>query len=106
MRTRAKIDQNQSAVVKALRQCGCSVESLASVGLGVPDLLVGYRGMNYLLEVKDGEKTESRRSLTVAQKEWHEKWRGKVVIVTCVDEALRAVGALGLAGPSTPRNEP
>jgi hypothetical protein len=31
------------------------------VGRGVPDLLVGWRGTNLLLEVKDGNKPQSAR---------------------------------------------
>ena len=52
MRRAAKIDANQTEIVKALRQVGASVQSLASTGKGCPDLLVGFRGVNWLLEVK------------------------------------------------------
>ncbi|HJP47915.1 hypothetical protein [Acinetobacter venetianus] len=46
MRRAAKIDANQTEIVKALRKFGASVQSLASTGKGCPDLLVGFRGMN------------------------------------------------------------
>ena len=42
MRQAAKVDDNQAAIVEALRSLGASVESLAAVGKGVPDLLVGF----------------------------------------------------------------
>lgn len=37
---RAKIDQNQPAIVDVLERGGCLVQSLARMGDGVPDLLV------------------------------------------------------------------
>ena len=54
MRRAAKIDANHGDIVEALRGIGCSVLSLAPLGKGAPDLLVGYWGRNTILEVKDG----------------------------------------------------
>ncbi|MDS7929253.1 hypothetical protein RMB13_07145 [Acinetobacter sp. V102_4] len=88
MRRAAKIDANQTEIVKALRQVGASVQSLASTGKGCPDLLVGFRGVNWLLEIKDGQKVKSARKLTPDQVEWHESWRGRVYIVESVDQAI------------------
>jgi Holliday junction resolvase len=89
MRKAAKIDANQIEVVIALRKAGASVQSLAATGKGVPDLLVGYRGINYLMEVKDGNKMLSKQKLTIDQEHWHSLWRGSVHIVKSVDEALK-----------------
>jgi Holliday junction resolvase len=89
MRKAAKIDDNQKAIVNVLRQLGASVQSLAATGKGCPDLLVGYHGINYLMEVKDGDKVPSARELTIDQKHWHSIWRGSVHIVKSVDEALK-----------------
>ncbi len=88
MRRAAKIDVNQTEIVKALRSVGASVQSLASTGKGCPDLLVGFRGVNWLLEIKDGQKVKSARKLTDDQLVWHESWRGKVYVVESVDQAL------------------
>ena len=88
MRRAAKVDANQTEIVKALRQVGASVQSLAATGKGCPDLLVGFRGKNLLLEVKDGGKVKSARKLTEDQVVWHQTWRGKVYIVESVDQAL------------------
>ena len=76
-------------VVNALRQIGASVQSLAATGKGCPDLLVGYHGINYLMEVKDGNKVFSKQKLTIDQAHWHSVWRGSVHIVKSVDEALK-----------------
>lgn len=83
-----KVDSNQTRVVKALRELGATVQHLHAVGKGCPDLLVGYKGSNYLLEVKDGEKAESQRKLTPDQVIWHYDWKGQVAIVTSPKEAI------------------
>lgn len=77
MRCIAKIDANQREIVDALRAVGCSVQLLAQVGNGCPDLLVGWRNRNFLLEVKDGAKKPSARKLTPDQVAWCEAWRGE-----------------------------
>ena len=92
MRRAAKIDDNQREIVSALRRVGCSVQSLAGVGRGVPDLVVGFRNRNFLLEIKDGSKPQCKRKLTPDEQNFHSMWKGQVVIVENVDEALRAVG--------------
>jgi Holliday junction resolvase len=92
MRRAAKVDANQTEIVKALRQVGASVQSLAATGKGVPDLLVGFRGKNLLLEVKDGGKVKSERKLTPDQVEWHQGWRGHVAVVESVEQAIKVLG--------------
>lgn len=83
-----KADANQRAIMKSLRAAGASVVSLGRVGEGVPDLLVGYRGVNYLLEVKEGSS-----GLNTVQAAWRAGWRGHAAIVRCPDDALREIGA-------------
>jgi hypothetical protein len=94
MRRAAKVDRNQGEICAALRNVGATVQSLAAVGGGVPDLLVGFRRQTFLLEVKDGKKPPSARELTPDQVDWHCAWGGGVcVVVNSVDEALAAIGA-------------
>ncbi|MDX5416058.1 MAG: hypothetical protein LPK88_07030 [Alphaproteobacteria bacterium] len=69
------------------------MQQLHAVGEGCPDLLVGFRGANYLIEVKDGAKPPSARRLNDRQKEWHEAWRGGVFVVASTEEALAVIGA-------------
>lgn len=92
VRRAAKVDDNQAVIVGALRALGASVQPLHAVGEGVPDLLVGYRGRNILLEVKDGGKAPSRQKLTPAQVSWHGAWRGQVAVVSSIAEAVEAAG--------------
>lgn len=94
MRRAAKIDRNQPEIVSALRKVGATVVTLAAVGKGVPDLLVGFRQSTYLLEVKDGQKPPSDRQLTPDQIDWHVAWTGgPCAVVSCVGEALSFIGA-------------
>ena len=87
MRRAGKIDANHAAIVDALRKIGASVQSLASMGVGVPDLLVGWRGINVLFEVKDGAKIPSARKLTADESNWHEKWAGQIAVVESAEQA-------------------
>lgn len=95
MRRAAKTDQNQDQIVTALRAAGASVQSLAALGSGAPDLLVGYCADDWLMEVKHPERTACRRKPNTLQQEWHKRWRGKpVAVVLTPDEALRVIGAI------------
>jgi hypothetical protein len=94
MRTRGRTDANQEEIRSALRQGGATVQSIAYIGCGVPDLLVGFRGKNFLLECKDGTQKPSRQRLTEFERNWHATWRGQVITVYGVEDALRAVGIL------------
>jgi Holliday junction resolvase len=85
----ARTDANHEAVVKALREAGATVQSLASVGKGVPDLLVGFKSQTLLMEVKDSAKPASKRRLTEDQLRWHGSWRGgPLAIVDSPESAL------------------
>ena len=92
MRRAAKIDRTQPDIVAALRSVGASVQSLASVGGGVPDLLVGFCGQTLLIECKDGALPPSGQALTPDQIAWHAAWRGLPVwVIRSADEALEAL---------------
>jgi hypothetical protein len=97
MRRASNLDSNHIRICQALRAIGASVQSLASMGGGVPDLLVGYHGRNILLEVKDGEKPPSARVLTRQEDDWHVSWAGQVSIVYNEEQAqLAVIKAVGL----------
>ena len=86
-----RTDANQSAIIAVLRQVGATVVDLSAVGKGVPDLLVGHRGVTYLLEVKN---LKGRNRLTPDQDVFYAWWRGGPVhIVRTADDALIAIGA-------------
>lgn len=77
-----RTDANQAQVMKDLRKLGYYVEDLSQVGGGVPDLLVGTPCSKLVLvEVKDGTKPPSKRSLTPDQEQWHGLWHRFPVLV-------------------------
>ena len=89
MRRANRIDDNQNDIVAALRKAGATVRVI-SQGEGIPDLLVGFRGETMLMEVKDGNKPPSARTLTDAEKKFFDDWRGGLlVIVESVEGALK-----------------
>jgi len=91
MRRAARVDKNHAEVVKALRAIGASVADTSGAGRGFPDLVVGYRGVNHLIEIKDGDKVPSAKQLTRAQIGFAADWRGQWAKVETVDEAIAAV---------------
>jgi hypothetical protein len=80
---------NQAEIIKSLREVGAEVTDLSRFGQGFPDLCVGFRGVNYLLEVK----TEHGK-LTDAEVEWFHNWKGQAAVVRNVAEALWEIGAV------------
>ena len=84
LRNAAKIDDNQPAIVEALRRCGVSVENIKQP----VDLLCWCRGETFLLEVKN---SFGKNTLTKEQVEFIARWPGKVHVVRTPEEALRAV---------------
>ena len=89
-----RADQNQSQIVAALRSAGATVQPLHTVGRGCPDLLVGFRGLNFVLEIKNPSVRPSDRRLTPDELAWHESWRGQKAVIETADEALQAIGAI------------
>ncbi len=88
----AKVDANQAEIVAALRAVGATVTPTHTAGAGFPDLAVGFRGINLLIEVKDGTKPPSARKLTPDQEKWHATWTGQKAVVSSVAEALAVLG--------------
>lgn len=85
MRYAARVDANQAEIVKALREAGAYVWI---IGLPV-DLLVGYKGHSFLMEVK----TNSKKRLTALQNDFFLNWTGSTVCrVDGVESALRMIG--------------
>lgn len=82
-----RVDKNQTEIVNALRGIGATVQPIHTVGRGCPDLIVGFKGENYLLEVKNGSKSK----LTPDELEWHRLWNGSVFQVHDVTEAIYKV---------------
>lgn len=83
-----KVDKNQVAVVKALRDYGAQVFHLHTQGGGIPDLLVCYNDHTILIEVKDG----ADKKLTPQQITLFANWiGGPLHRVNSVQEAIEVL---------------
>lgn len=89
-----RVDGNQKLIVELLRRLGASVLLLSRVGDGCPDILVGYNGMNALVEIKDGSKSPSGQKLTLRESQFHEMWLGHICVVRHEGEALELFYAM------------
>jgi Holliday junction resolvase len=95
MRRASRVDANQDQIVNVLRAYGATVQSLATVGNGCPDLLVGYQGKTLLMEIKDGNKMPSKKKLNDLQTNWHANWRGgALALVDNPESAIRMIRTL------------
>ena len=81
-----KRDANESSIVDALRAVGATVERLS--GPDLPDLLVGFKGLTWIAEVKN-----ENGKVRPGQAEWHRQWRGSAVwVLRCPEDALEMIG--------------
>ena len=93
MRRAARADANQPEIVEALRSIGCHVEHTHQLK-GLFDILVGYRGKLFIMEIKDGSKPPSATKLTpdeIKCKEAFERVGVKYNIVYTPDQAIEIV---------------
>ena len=77
-----RTDDNHADVVAEFRAAmpEATVFDASGAGRGFPDLVVGWKGQNYLIELKDPDKPPSRRKLTEAQEKMHLQWQGQIDI--------------------------
>ena len=90
-RTAAKVDGNQTMLVRQIRKLGYSVKIVSQIKKFC-DIVVGKNGMNWLFEIKDPAQPESKRCLTKMEKEFHDEWRGQVDVIETIDDFLKIVG--------------
>lgn len=86
-------DQNEPLIVAVLESMGAVVHKLSEKGM--PDLLVGHRGVTHLVEVKG-----PRGRMTPDQLDWHRAWevsgcRARVVVTP--EDAVIVLGGVSLA---------
>lgn len=88
-RRAARIDGNQGAIVKALREIpGISVATRHD------DILVGWRGKTHWYEIKASGKA----SIRPAQITLRDQWTGHYRVVSSVEEILLDLGLMDKAG--------
>ena len=71
-----KRDASEPEIVKALQDLGCTVERMDAPC----DLLVGFRGVNYLVEAKTAG-TQYGKKLNANQTDFNASWNGSKIIM-------------------------
>lgn len=89
-----KVDTNHRAIVVAMRQMGASVLDTHDLGKGAPDVIVGACGINVLVEIKNGDLPPSKQTLTEDEQIFHDSWRGQIVIIRSVAEAIHFINGI------------
>jgi len=79
-----QLDANHKAIRQGLEAIGATVDGKCPL-----DLLVGFRGRTYLLEVKT-----AKGKLRASQQAFLGRWQGHAAVVRTLDEALQAIGAV------------
>ena len=83
-----RTDLNQKKIVTALRKkLNCSVYVTHDQHNGFPDIVVGFKGKNFLFEIKKSEKCK----LTKHQVVFHQKWTGQINTVISFEEILKII---------------
>ena len=85
-RYQQRVDQNQPAIVAALRKAGCSVAVLNDL----VDLAIGYGGVTLLAEVKNGPKPLKKGR----QAEFHASWTGGIRLLRSLGDVPPTVETL------------
>jgi hypothetical protein len=91
MRRAAKVDDNQKEIVSALRRFGASILIVSQLK-NCFDILVGYKGVNYIMEIKDGKKPPSQRKLSDGEINFKNKWKGGDYYIVCsIEDAINVL---------------
>lgn len=83
-------DPNQPEIVKGLRQLGLPVRVLSQCPFGALDIITGYQGVLYWVEIK----TEPDGKLTKQEQKTFDWFQGYPVIKThSLEDLLKQMGA-------------
>lgn len=74
---------------------GCSILHTHQLGKGAPDIIIGYNGKNYLIEIKDGTKSISQQKLTKDELQFKSNWKGSYFVCNSYEQ-IKAVLDCGL----------
>ena len=91
MRRVAKVDSNHTEIVNGLRKYGASVLQTHQLK-NCFDIIVGYKGVNIIMEIKDGNKPQSQRKLSEGEQKFKDTWKGgEYHVVLCLDDAINVL---------------
>lgn len=82
-----KKDRNHKEIVQFLRDSGAVVDDVSDLsGLGY-DIVVNYRGVVVLTEIKDGERPPSERQLTESEEAAKVRHGSKFAVIESTEQA-------------------
>ena len=90
---RKRKDANHNLIANEFTARGATFQDLSQYPKQL-DGLVGFRGINRWIEIKDGDKPPSARKLTPAENEIFETWGGTVERVETTKDVERVLRAM------------
>lgn len=88
-----RADDNRAAIHDGWIDLGGSWLDLVPESGGEPDALVGWRGEDRLVEIKNPLGSPSARRLREKQIAWHRAWKGRTpAVVETLAELVRLFG--------------
>ena len=85
-RRAAKVDDNQTEIVKYLRKTGWYVLIVSQLK-NCCDLIASKNGQTYAIEVKDGRKPPSARKLSEGEQRFKDEWKGRYKLIESLQDA-------------------
>jgi len=95
--TRARrTDGNHAAIIRGALDVGAAVLDIHALA-GTLDILIGFRSVLYLIEIKDPARPKSARALTAAETATIDRFRlagCPVHVIETVEQLWRVIGAI------------
>lgn len=85
-----RVDANQAEIVKFIRYMGGSWQHTHTIP-GALDGVLGYRGVDVRIEIKDGTQPPSRRTLTPDEIKTIDEWKGRKPEIIESEEDIKAL---------------
>ena len=83
-----RVDENQKAILDDLKRLHINYFVASDVGAGFPDIVIGFRGINWFIEIK----TETGKQ-TKSQIKFEKEWQGQYAICRSTEQVLEVIGA-------------
>lgn len=87
-RRAARVDDNQSEIVKAFRDLGWYVLIISQLK-NCCDIIVSKNSRTIAIEIKDGKKPPSQRKLSEGEEKFKAEWQGEYALITSIEDILK-----------------
>lgn len=87
-RRAAKVDANQSEIVKAFRDLGWYVLIISQLK-NCCDIIISKSGQTIAIEIKDGNKPPSQQKLSDGELKFKNEWLGDYELVNCFEDVIK-----------------